>query len=582
VEAIERRIAPLLDGRERSARFEKRYVRKDGTTLWADASVTVRRDDGGRPLHFITTIVDISERKRAEEALRASEEYQRAMIACSPVALYSVDADGVVLTWNHSAERVFGWRAEEVVGRPLPIVPDGMREEFAALRERALDDEGFVAEELVRQRKDGALIPVRLSVAPVFDSEGSVIAILGAAEDISERLRAEAEREELQGQLLQSQKLQSVGRLAGGVAHDFNNMLGVIIGRAEMRLRQLGPDDADRSTLEAILNAANRSADLTRQLLAFARQQTIAPKVLGLNETVEGLLKMIRRLIGEDIDLAWQPARSRCPVYLDPSQVDQILVNLCVNARDAIDDVGKITIETALVSLSEEYCAIHVDAMPGEYVLLAVSDDGCGMDTATRAQVFEPFFTTKESGMGTGLGLSTVFGIVRQNDGFINVYSEPGQGSTFRIYLPCHLEDVAGLSPHTVDEAPGGRGERALLVEDEPSLLEMIQTVLEELGYSVVVASGPSQALEAAAEQQDHSLDLLVTDVVMPGMNGKELAERLRAELPDMKVLFMSGYTSNAIAHHGVLDTGVHFIQKPFSMHELAVKVREALRSDQS
>jgi CheY-like chemotaxis protein len=358
-------------------------------------------------------------------------------------------------------------------------------------------------------------------------------------------------------------------------------MLGVIIGYAELVIYKTGGDESLRSAIEEILSAAKRSTEITRKLLAFARKQTISPKVLDLNDTVEGMLKMLRRLIGEDIDLAWLPEPGLWPVKMDPSQLDQILANLCVNARDAISGVGKITIETEKITFDEAYCAEHAGFIPGDFVLLAVSDDGAGMDSETLDNVFEPFFTTKETGKGTGLGLATVYGIVKQNNGFINVYSEPGEGTTFKIYLPRH----AGEAEETKKEAPAGipvcMGETVLLVEDEPSILLMGKAMLEKLGYKVLSAGSPGEALRLAQEHAGR-IHLLVTDVVMPEMNGRELAGRLHGLYPDIKTLFMSGYTANVIAHRGVLDEGLNFIQKPFSMNDLAFKVKAALGREET
>jgi len=578
IETIEKRIGRLLTGERRADRFEKRYVHKNGTLLWADVSVALRRDARGNPLYFMTTVVDITARKQAEEALRNSEEFQRAMIDCSPVALYTIDLDGNVLTWNASAERIFGWRAEEIMGRPLPIVPAGKQEEFDALRRQILESGGFFNKELIRSKKDGTLVPISLSVAPIRNDRDQTIGILSAAEDLSERKKIEAEREKLQSQLLQAQKMESVGRLAGGVAHDYNNMLSVIIGYAQFGMDKTDPEDELHADLQEILTAAERSTDITRQLLAFARKQTIDPKVLDLNDTLESMLKMIRRLIGEDIDLSWKPKPGVWPVKMDPSQLNQILVNLCVNARDAISGVGKITIETDNVRFDDAYCADHAGFIPGEYVLLAVSDDGRGMDRETLGKIFEPFYTTKGVGKGTGLGLSVIYGIVKQNEGFINVYSEPGKGTTFRLYFARHAEETGTVEAAAAEETPAGSGETLLVVEDEASILKLTRRILQGLGYSVLTAATPGEAV-ALAKEHDRDIHLLITDVVMPEMNGRDLAEKLQAEYPNLKVLYMSGYTANVIAHHGVLDTDVHFIQKPFSNTDLAVKVRKALNA---
>jgi signal transduction histidine kinase len=381
----------------------------------------------------------------------------------------------------------------------------------------------------------------------------------------AEREKAHAEREKLQAQLTQAQKMESVGRLAGGVAHDFNNMLQAILGNAALALEDLPPGSPARESLEEIEKSAQRSADLTRQLLAFARKQTIAPRVLDLNETVAGMLKMLRRLIGEDIELAWRPGAKLWPVKMDPSQIDQVLANLCVNARDAIGGVGQVIIETANTTFDDTYVDTHPEVAAGDYVLLAVSDTGKGMDAATRAHLFEPFFTTKEQGKGTGLGLATVFGIVKQNRGVISVYSEPGQGTTFKIYLPRAGAAAPRVAPDAARQSPRGV-ETVLLVEDEEQVLNLGRRLLELQGYTVLVATSP-----------EGPIHLLITDVVMPGMNGRQLCERIHASRPELKCLYMSGYTADVIGHHGVLDAGVAFLQKPFTVRSLAEKVREVL-----
>jgi len=376
---------------------------------------------------------------------------------------------------------------------------------------------------------------------------------------------------------MQAQKVESVGRLAGGVAHDFNNMLGIILGYTELALERVGSDASLHADLEEIRKAALRSADLTRQLLAFARKQTIAPKVLDFNATVEDMLNMLRQLIGEDINLVWKPGRGLWPVNMDPAQIDQMLANLSVNARDAIAGVGTISVETRNTTLDEEYCAQQAGFTPGEYVTLTVSDDGCGMDAVTLLSIFEPFFTTKKPDKGTGLGLATVYGIVKQNNGFINVYSEPGQGTTFNIYLPRYAAKTEPL-PKEVPVQTTVRGhETILLVEDEPAILKMTTIMLERHGYTVLKASTPGEAIRLAREHIGR-IDLLLTDVIMPKMNGRDLAENLVSIHPDIKRLFMSGYTANVITKHGVLNEGEHFIQKPFTMNDLGMKLHEVLK----
>lgn len=392
-----------------------------------------------------------------------------------------------------------------------------------------------------------------------------------------QRQAAETERKSLSDQLAQAQKLEAVGRLAGGVAHDFNNLLMGILGYADLCRTGLPPNHPAREWLDDITDGAQRSADLTRQLLAFARKQTIAPQILDLNTTLEAMLKLLRHLLGEDIDLVWQPGREVWPVKIDPSQLDQILANLCVNARDAIQGVGKLTIETMNRTIDRDYCDDHPEALMGDFALLAVSDNGCGMTHDVLEHIFEPFFTTKPMGAGTGLGLATVYGIVKQNLGFVNVYSEPGKGTAFRIYLP----RAEGATPESPDRRkppvpdPGG-SETLLLVEDEAGIRKAVEKLLSLLGYRLLVAADPAEALQLA-EQHPEPIALLLTDVVMPGMSGKELAKRLTALRPTLKCLFMSGYTASVIAHHGVLEEGVNFIQKPIAMHDLALRIRAIL-----
>jgi PAS domain S-box-containing protein len=532
------------------------------------------------PNQFACIFADVTEHRRAEEALRESEVRYRELVENANSIILRMDKMGTVTFMNEFAQQFFGYHVDEIVGRSVigSIVPESDssgRDLRAMIHDIGLHPERYAANENENMKRDGTRVWISWTNKPMTDSSGMVNEILCVGNDATARKLAEEEKEQLQVQLNQAQRIESVGRLAGGVAHDFNNMLGVILGHAEMALLKSDPAQPLYSDLQAISKAAQRSAELTRQLLAFARKQTITPKVLDLNETVEGMLKILERLIGEDIDLGWMPGREVWQVKVDPSQLDQILANLCINARDAIAGVGKITIETANASFDENYCSRHVGIVPGEFVLLAVSDDGCGMDKETVCKIFDPFFTTKGIGKGTGLGLATVYGIVKQNKGFINVYSEPGHGTSFKIYLPRYAAKAPLRELPAAREVVGGH-EMILLVEDEPDILNIAREMLESFGYSVLAARSPGEAIHLAQEHTGE-INLLITDVIMPEMNGRELAKRLLSLYPDMICMFMSGYTDDVIAHRGVLEEGVHFIQKPFSPQGLSAKVREAL-----
>jgi PAS domain S-box-containing protein len=429
------------------------------------------------------------------------------------------------------------------------------------------------------RRPDQGHIWVAISAFLVRDSAGEPIRIEGLVSDISDRKQAEHEREKMFEQLLQSQKLEGVGQLAGGVAHDFNNMLAVILGHTQLALMDIEPSEPFCKTFTEIQNAAEHSVNLTRQLLAFARKQTVAPKVIDLNGAIEGTYNLLRRLINEDIKFSFHPAAEVWPVFIDPDQIGQILTNLCINARDAISGIGEIAIATQNVAFDSDYCANFPDYLPGNYVCLSVSDTGSGMDKTTQKHIFEPFYTTKGLHEGTGLGLSTVYGIVKQNNAFINLYSEPGQGTTFKIYFPTHAGEIATPSKTEAAEPLLLTMGMVLVVEDEPRLLNISKQVLEELGCQVLAAGSPAEAI-ALAENQEYTIDLLMTDVVMPEMNGRELVSRISQIRPEIRCLYMSGYTADIIAHKGVLDMGIHFIQKPFSIQALAAKIGEVMRQE--
>jgi two-component system, cell cycle sensor histidine kinase and response regulator CckA len=517
----------------------------------------------------------ITDRKKAEESLRESREKYKSIVDNIGIGVALISPSMEVIEMNQQMREWFP--GHDLNKRPIcyRTFNNPPREEICEYCPtcRTFED-GIVHESTIVTPYVDKTRNFRIVSSPLINSQGEVTAAIEMVEDITERLN-------LQAQLIQAQKMEAIGTLAGGVAHDYNNISSIIIGYSEFALESIDQSDPLHNDLMEILTTAKRSTNITRQLLAFARQQTIAPKVIDINDTMANILKMLRRLIGEDIDLAWLPGAEVWPVKIDPSQVDQILANLCVNARDAIADVGKVTIETRNISFGEDYCADHVGFIPGDFVLLAVSDDGSGMAPETLDKIFEPFFTTKSLGKGTGLGLSTVYGIVKQNNGFINVYSEPEKGTTFKIYLSRHTGESVEARHESTLENPLSRGETVLLVEDDGSILELGKRMLNNLGYTVLSAATPNEAI-SLAEEHDNAIDLLITDVIMPEMNGRELSEQLRTRYSNLKTLFMSGYTANVIAHRGVLEDGVCFMPKPFSKKDLAVKVREALGNDNS
>ncbi|MEI8255097.1 MAG: PAS domain S-box protein [Deltaproteobacteria bacterium] len=519
-------------------------------------------------------------------ALEASEHAKRDLsrfklgIDRSNDAIFLTAPDGTINYVNQAFEALYGFTAAEAIGKNPRILKSGLltQESYARLW-RTLLAKQVVQGEIINRARDGRLLHVESSVNPILDDDDAIIGFLTIHRDITQRKRDEEERARLVDQLRSSQKMEAIGSLAGGVAHDFNNLLSVILTYTTFAIEEGAASDSARDDLMQVQAAAERAAALTRQLLAFSRKQILQPVVLSLNQIVTGIDKMLRRILGEDIDLVHVLPPDLGLVRADPGQIEQVLMNLVVNARDAMPDGGKLTIETLNVEIDEAYAAQHQDATPGPHVLVSVTDTGRGMDEQTLARIFEPFFTTKELGKGTGLGLSTVYGILKQSGGSIAVLSEQGRGTTFSFFLP--REVAASFAPAARPSSglirPTGN-ETILVVEDESALRKVAVRALEAAGYTVISAPDGPQAL-LACEQHVGDIRLLLTDVVMPKMNGRTLAEQLTRVRPTVKVLYMSGYIDDAILHHGVLDSGTHFLSKPFTAAVLARKVREVLDS---
>jgi PAS domain S-box-containing protein len=554
---------------------EYRLKRADGKYRWILDTGAPQFAHDGTFAGYIGSAIDITERKRAEEALRQSETRIRSLVENATYGIYLCSVEGKLLDVNPALVALLGYQSEtELLAANLATDIFRSPDEAAQLVAQCEQAGRLESVDVDWKHRDGKPITVRLSGRAVRDDRGVLAYFEIFAENVTER-RA------LEEQLRQSQKMEAVGRLAGGVAHDFNNLMNVVMGYAELVLDGLAPADSLRGKVEEIKKAGQRATSLTRQLLAFSRKQVLEPKLINLNSVVEEMDKMLKRLIGEDIDLVTVLGPALGQVRADPSQIEQVIMNLTVNSRDALPNGGKLIIETANVYLDEAEARRHPGARPGPYVMLSVSDTGCGMDAETRSHIFEPFFTTKAKGKGTGLGLATVYGIVSQSGGHIRVESESGRGTSFMIYLPRVEQEFEAIEPGKAPTVSLQGSETLLIVEDEEPVRALVCEILQKNGYTVLEAGHGAEAIQIC-ERHEGSIQLMVTDVVMPGMSGRELAQRLSTLRPDMKVLYVSGYTEDAIVHYGVLDQGTNFLQKPFRPYDLARKVREVLDMDKA
>ena len=525
----------------------------------------------------VSAVTDVTQLRQTEAALRESGRrlaQLAAIVESSDDAIMGRTLDGAITSWNAGAERIFGYTAAEVIGRPATMmVPTGLSHELPVLMEKVRRGERVAGYETTRVRKDGRNIQVSLTLSPIRDEQGRITGVSAITRDITER-------KQLEEQLVHSQKMEAVALLAGGVAHDFNNLLTIIIGYGRMLLVDAAEGTEPREYAEEILYSAERASALTGQLLAFSRRQVIQPRVLDLNNVVESMHKFLRRILGEHIELRTLPGADLGRVKADPGHIEQVIANLAVNARDAMLRGGRLTIETANVDLNENYTRLHPGAKPGPYVMLAVSDTGTGMPPEVQKRIFEPFFTTKEKGKGTGLGLSIIHGIVKQSGGEIWLYSEPGSGTTFKIYLPRVFETADSWKRAETGSVMPRGSETVLLVEDENSVKKMVREILSKLGYAVLVAGDGQAALEVCGSHPQ-PIHLMVTDVVMPGIAGPDLARAVRILRPETRIMFMSGYTENSMLAHELIEPEANFLQKPFTPEEFARRVREVLNRDE-
>ncbi len=579
---VRRVFQQLMSGTVESVEYvENQVLALGGNVRWVAWHNTLVKSRDGEILGTFSSGEDISERRQTEQALRDSEERFRELTETLPQVVFEVDIRGTITYANRRAFELFGYVEEDFQRglNTLEMIAAQDHDRAKANIGRVMREDKPDSTEYMARRKDGSTFPVMIHSAGIV-RDGEVAGLRGIIVDLSEHKAAEKALKESEERLRQSQKMEAIGRLAGGIAHDFNNLLTTILGYSEMLLSEGTTTKEALESVREISKSAQRAASLTQQLLAYSRKQVLRPEELDINELVKNITKMLRRLIHENVRLNTVLDPKIGCVKADPAQLEQVIINLAINARDSMPGGGNLTIETQNLVLDESFCKLRPEVVPGEYVMLAVTDTGCGIDKKIQKQIFEPFFTTKEPGKGTGLGLATVFGTVKQSNGYVYVYSEPGLGSTFKIYLPVIQTMKPKGRDHPKEWAGYATDRTILLVEDDEPLRKLVSQILERTGYTVVSASNGEEALRLFDSPEHTEIDLLVSDVVMPGIGGKVLAEKLQARLPGLKVLFISGYPDEAVVHHGVLDEGVAYLQKPFSPKAFIQKVQEILAEE--